>query len=443
MSYIKDNAHLTPMVSVIVPVYNVELYLEKCVKSIINQTYNNLEIILIESDSTDKSGKLCDEWGLSDTRIKVVHTKKEGLGLARDVGINLAQGEWICFVDSDDFIHPEYVETLLIMALENECLTSQCGFQRFSNDASVLQSLGDNESEIRLMEYKQYFLYIYRYAQRGHNPFAVWSNIYHKSLFKQLRFNGFRFAEDSAFTPQIIYAAKEKKIAVTDKRLYYYRQRQGSLLNSETSLLRIDRYYAKKTAMDFWKMHGEKEMYSLFYPDYFNCMVMDYIDLAADLPEEHEKYSFLRSRIRENLREESMFFASNTRLHPLAKSLWNELCEAGKEGIILYGFGQYGKEIYRWLRYFGLCILEVWDRSFDREYMEDSIYFRKPHTGALKDIPILILIENRFIALEAQISLGNMGYQSFWLLQSVYDAVKYGKYQEFLPELIENYRSLI
>lgn len=442
MSYTKCDRNQTPLVSAIVPVYNVERYLSECVNSIRNQTYRELEIILIDDGSTDRSGEICDDFRKADTRICVIHKENEGLGLTRDAGIDAAHGEWICFVDSDDIIHSEYVETLLRMSLDNKCLSSHCGYQRFSDEVVKLQASGKDDLRIYKMDYRQYFLYMFRYPERGHNPFAVPCNIYHKSLFEEVRFGQLRFAEDSAFTPRIIYAAKEGKIAVTDKVLYHYRQRQGSLLHSKVSLSRIDRYHAKMTAMDLWKKHGEKEMYALFFPDFFYCMVIDYIDLAANLPDESAKYAFLKDEIVKYCKEESSFFSSNTILHPWAKILWNSLFKQGENGVILYGFGYHGKDIYPWIKFFGIRILEVWDKGFDEEYLEDNVCFRKPHIKADKNIPILILIENRFVALDVQSTLREWGYQNFWLFQAVQDAITYKKYNNFLPELIENCRRL-
>lgn len=97
-------------VSIIVPVYNVEKYVERCIESIIKQSYKNLEIILIDDGSKDNSGKICDEYAQKDNRIKVIHKKNGGLSDARNTGLNIADGEYICFIDSDDYIHKDLVK---------------------------------------------------------------------------------------------------------------------------------------------------------------------------------------------------------------------------------------------------------------------------------------------------------------------------------------------
>ena len=103
---------MTPLISIIVPVYNVELYLSKCVDSILAQTYTNLEIFLVDDGSSDRSGRLCDEYAKQDKRIKVIHKKNEGQSDARNVAINMATGEFISFIDSDDYVTENYIMTL-------------------------------------------------------------------------------------------------------------------------------------------------------------------------------------------------------------------------------------------------------------------------------------------------------------------------------------------
>ena len=115
-------------VSVIVPVYNTEKYLHRCIESILDQTYKMLELILIDDGSTDSSGIICDEVAQKDTRVKVLHKKNEGAGEARNCGINIAQGEYICFVDSDDYISSRYIEIMLHAAEKYDCGIVQCDF---------------------------------------------------------------------------------------------------------------------------------------------------------------------------------------------------------------------------------------------------------------------------------------------------------------------------
>lgn len=138
------------MISVIVPVYNVEKYLKKCVESIITQTYKDLEIIIVDDKSTDKSGILCDEMEKIDDRIKVIHKiKNEGLGYARNTALDIAKGEYVTFVDSDDYLDENAIEVMYNAIKEKQVDACICGFKRVSNDEKVLKVVRYEEEEFK------------------------------------------------------------------------------------------------------------------------------------------------------------------------------------------------------------------------------------------------------------------------------------------------------
>ena len=136
------------LVSIVVPVYNVDKYLDKCVNSIINQKYKNLEIILVDDGSTDESGKKCDLWAEKDNRIRVIHKENGGLSDARNVGIDNSKGYYISFIDSDDFIENDMIEVLLKEIKENNCDISICGYYKTYVDKDEII---DNSKEIFVM----------------------------------------------------------------------------------------------------------------------------------------------------------------------------------------------------------------------------------------------------------------------------------------------------
>ena len=132
------------LISVIVPVYNVEKYLNRCVDSIINQTYSNLEIILINDGSTDTSGKICDEYKKRDNRIHVIHQKNGGLSAARNAGIVIANGNYFIFVDSDDLIHPQCIE-ILYKVIKNDCSDIVIGnYEKFDDFNKIDLKVNDD-----------------------------------------------------------------------------------------------------------------------------------------------------------------------------------------------------------------------------------------------------------------------------------------------------------
>ena len=127
---------LSDLISVIIPVYNVEKFLMRCYKSIADQTYSKLEIILIDDGSVDNSGKICDEIAENDLRVKVIHKKNEGLGLARNTGLDMASGDYVVFVDSDDFVKKNYIEIMYKAIKENNADVSSCGIIQYYADGS-------------------------------------------------------------------------------------------------------------------------------------------------------------------------------------------------------------------------------------------------------------------------------------------------------------------
>ena len=129
------------LISVIVPIYNVEKYLQKCVDSIINQTYKNLEIILVDDGSPDNCPKMCDDYAEKDSRIKVVHKENGGLSDARNVGMEVATGEYVSFIDSDDYISLDFYETLLETIVDNDSDVVECGVVKFYENEKFIKKL--------------------------------------------------------------------------------------------------------------------------------------------------------------------------------------------------------------------------------------------------------------------------------------------------------------
>ncbi|MDR2100420.1 MAG: glycosyltransferase, partial [Campylobacteraceae bacterium] len=189
-----------PLVSVIVPIYNVEPYLEKCLNSIINQTYKNLEISLIDDDSPDNSGKICDGYAAKEKRIKVIHKQNRGLSDARNAGLDIAKGEYIAFVDSDDYIAQNTYEDLVGIAQKNTAdIVVHAYYITDYNDVMVSQKeSADNLSidEIR------YMILMDKYSNMTCNKF------YKAALFKDLRFYKGVYFEDLFIMPTLFFTAK-------------------------------------------------------------------------------------------------------------------------------------------------------------------------------------------------------------------------------------------
>lgn len=214
-----------PLVSIVVPIYNVEIYLTKCIDSIINQTYQNLEIILVNDGSTDKCFDICEEYKDTDERIKVINKENGGLSEARNYGIDIAKGEWITFVDSDDYVHPEMIESMVSLAKSKNGDIIICGhfkvfednLQEIRNDGNIT-SYDGQEALGKILE------------DREINSFA-WDKIYKRNLFENLRYPKGRIFEDTAFTYKLF--EKAHKVVSINKAYYYYVMRETSLSNTK------------------------------------------------------------------------------------------------------------------------------------------------------------------------------------------------------------------
>ena len=219
-------------VSIVVPVYNVEPYVERCIKSLCGQEHKNLEIILIDDGSTDNSGNICDSWKEIDTRIKVVHQKNGGLAAARNTGIEIATGDYICFVDSDDEVSPHYVSGMLKVALESEADIVKCQFQLFESEhcqfdveAETIEVI-DGREALRRMCTGLSVSYV-----------TVWNKLYRGNLFSTIRYPEGKIYEDEATVYKVYDLAN--KVVVTNRKLYGYFQRNGSITKSKITVDRV------------------------------------------------------------------------------------------------------------------------------------------------------------------------------------------------------------
>jgi glycosyltransferase involved in cell wall biosynthesis len=239
-----------PLISVIVPVYRVEAYLRDCVATLTNQTYQNLEILLIDDGSPDRCGVLCDELARADPRIRVIHQDNRGLSAARNTGLRAAQGELIGFVDSDDLTDPSMFARLCRVQAETGADVVKCGFVRFRDGADP-----QNERRASLraecLESPVECLRALVYEQL--NP-AVWNKLYRRQVIGDLRFPERRIHEDHFFTPQICLRAK--RVAIIEDRLYYYRLRDTSIMQKGYTPERLDAIDAWLIQLDLLKTHN-------------------------------------------------------------------------------------------------------------------------------------------------------------------------------------------
>lgn len=214
------------MVSIIVPVYNVESYLEEAVKSVLSQTVGDWELLLVDDGSTDGSGAMCDKYAKSDSRIRVYHRSNGGLSAARNTGLDNCKGDWIAFFDSDDVLHPRFIETLLAAASVTDADIVDSKMKRFEESHCTFD--GPAAGEVTIYDPREAIekaLY-----QTGALHHSAWAKIYRSSLWQDTR-----FLEGCAYEDLEVMSRlwpKAGKIAAVDAELYGYRQRPGSILHT-------------------------------------------------------------------------------------------------------------------------------------------------------------------------------------------------------------------
>lgn len=245
------------MISVIVPVYKVEQYLPACINSILGQTYTDFELILVDDGSPDSCGAICDSYAARDPRIRVIHQKNMGLSGARNSGMDVAKGEYITFVDSDDLVVPQYLEFLLKAIDSQEVGVSMCRFKEFSDakEKTVTARL-IAAGEYTLLSAKDVCLSLYN--GKASTPICACGKMYRSSVIEDLRFPVGRLHEDQAFTPIACYRAKT--VSVLNSPLYLYRFRDASITKERFSLKRYDDVWAIDQCISYFEEKNEPEI---------------------------------------------------------------------------------------------------------------------------------------------------------------------------------------
>lgn len=290
------------LISVIVPVYNVEAYLPRCVDSILAQTYKNLEIILVDDGTKDASDKICDEYAARDPRVKVIHKENGGLSSARNAGIDIAKGEYFGFVDSDDWIEPEMYEQMLTLACKHEVKLVCAG--RYDTDGGQARTVGlcpPKEEVISGMEL------LGRVFIWDNIDSAAWDKLYHRSLFEKIRYPHGKINEDVAIFYKI--AEQVERTAMCDRPFYNYFHRPGSITTSNVSEKTF--HFSQHTAVIYpyiREKHPEIEPQAR----YFRVRSLVHDLLSISLAGEESKFAGQYEKSRKELKAHAGFILKST-----------------------------------------------------------------------------------------------------------------------------------
>ncbi|MGN1208104.1 MAG: glycosyltransferase family 2 protein [Christensenellales bacterium] len=269
-----------PLISIIVPIYKVEKYLEKCVHTITSQTYKNLEIILVDDGSPDNCPVLCDNLAKTDKRIKVIHKTNGGLSDARNVGFARSTGNFITFVDSDDFLNVNFIEKLY----ENMSLTgsdmSICGYEEIHEN----QEIDINKKETsKVLTFDDNNKFEQLYAKNKVVFITAWGKLYKREIFEEIQYPVGKINEDEFVCHKTL--ARCKKVCFEDAKYYYYVQRENSIMHQKYTKRNLDVFDGLYDRILFFKANYPKLTLQAVY-DYLVLIIKRYYKFEKSLQKE-------------------------------------------------------------------------------------------------------------------------------------------------------------
>lgn len=264
---------MNDLISIIIPIYNVEKYLRECLDSVLAQTYTNLEILLVDDGSTDGSGTICDEYAGKDSRIRVIHQENQGVSAARNLALDLAKGNFISFVDGDDLVAERFLETLYCGIQNTGAEIAACNFHRFQTGEPIEPTLG----EYKLLTQKEALLEMTKlgYNSRGEFITSPCNKLYAKGVFDAVRYPVGKRYEDEYVIHKLLLKI-ESFCECTDV-LYFYRQHPGSFMNRnrEKDLRWMECFGAYQERCELFKGNEYRDIYPNIVTNYFEMMAWE------------------------------------------------------------------------------------------------------------------------------------------------------------------------
>lgn len=281
------------LITVIVPVYKTERFLNRCVRSIVCQTYQNLEILLIDDGSPDQCPELCENWAEKDSRIKVIHQTNRGISAARNIGLENASGNYILMVDSDDYLYNRMIEVMYSYLLDENADLAICDFQKGMEESFEFIYNREHWYEVITGEIALYR--IYEGNDKALQYIAPWGKLYKKELFDNVKYPEGKIFEDIFVTHQLLYRCK--KIVVIPQKLIYYFQSANSIMNKKFHAGKLDYLPALKQRIEFFKEHNLEKLQEIAYDEYLHALIWEY-SRVNDLLHDKENKSLILSAYR-------------------------------------------------------------------------------------------------------------------------------------------------
>lgn len=301
-----------PKISVIVPVYKVEQYLNRCVDSILNQTFKDFELILVDDGSPDNCPAICDEYAAKYKFIHVIHKENGGLSDARNYGIGWSlknsDSEWITFIDSDDWVHPQYLELLYNTCVDYDTVISSCGYEKLENYSEDIVAAKIINTDIDVGTADNLAVKNYKFEQ--FNITIAVARLYKKELWQDIRFPVGRLHEDEFTTYKVLFACD--RIAVVKNDLYYYFQNENGIMQSPMSQKRInDTIDALYEQCVFFLEHNYNFVFNKTAKSLFFIVKKYYVDYKSNHSIQKmliSKHKYLYAIVKENLQFAPLFY---------------------------------------------------------------------------------------------------------------------------------------
>lgn len=325
---------MNPLISVIVPIYNVEPYLKRCVGSLLAQTYRNLEIILVDDGSPDGCPAICDDYARNHQNIRVIHQDNAGLSGARNSGINAARGEYLAFVDSDDYVAADFITSLYGLLEHTDCAIAQCRFQYVRGEAFF----GDREQDApdRIYEGKELMAQLYGPEEEATYFVVAWNKLYRRDLFDHIRYPLGRIHEDEATTYKLFDAGQ--KLIFSRRKLYGYFLGNTGSITAAFSRKRLQWMTANEERIEFFQKHGYAALLPSAYRKLCDACITFYYRCTPKVAESGQLKRELRARLKKYQKEGAEYIRrlpARTRygyeLFRLSPSLYQTLLKRMKE----------------------------------------------------------------------------------------------------------------
>ncbi|MFF2877278.1 glycosyltransferase family 2 protein [Gottfriedia sp. NPDC057991] len=278
-------------ISIIVPAYKVENYLNKCIDSILGQTFKDFELILVNDGSPDHCREICDEYATMDQRVKVIHKENGGLSSARNAGLKIAKGKYIAFVDSDDYIHFKMYEVLYSSAKQNSSDIVICDYLKVK-EGEVINS---NESNLRYKEehYTNIEALNELYGNKGVKFVVVWNKLFKRHLFDNLEFEENKIHEDEFIAHQLLY--KSSKVTYIPIQLHFYLQRKNSITQAGFCIKQLDFIIAYKERVKFFMKINQYDLQKKAEYCYIPLFFKYYYKAKNEVPNSNKELKRLKS----------------------------------------------------------------------------------------------------------------------------------------------------